>query len=336
MINGHGDDIHNQNKKIVSNFSSNIYSELDFTGLHNHLSASLSLIHSYPEPDAKSLIELLGKKRKVNSSHILVTNGAVEAIYLIAQTFRGYASNIIVPTFSEYEDACKIHKHDLHFSETLDNLKSNEPELVWICNPNNPTGHIYSKLYLKDLIVRYPEKYFIVDQSYESFMDESYILDDHDVTSYPNLILLHSMTKTYAIPGLRLGYIIANESLIEKIKNNSMPWAINQLAIEAGKYVLNNYNSNLDLISHLKETNRLMSALSSMDGISVLPSQTHFFLCKLHNKKANALKEYLITNFGILIRDASNFRGLDESYFRLATQSSEENDELVKAIKSWI
>ena len=144
MINGHGDDIYRHERKIVSNFSSNIYGRQDLSALQNHLCSCIQTIHSYPEPDAYSLVELLAGKNDIQLSNILVTNGAVEAIYLIAQTFRGKKSCVITPTFSEYEDACYINEHTLSFAASLSQINK-DAELVWLCNPNNPTGSVCHK-----------------------------------------------------------------------------------------------------------------------------------------------------------------------------------------------
>lgn len=335
MINGHGDDIYKCERKIGCNFSSNIYSRQDFSALQNHLCSCIQAIHSYPEPDACSLVELLAEKNNIQPSNVLVTNGAVEAIYLIAQVFREKRSAIIIPTFSEYEDACRINKHELSFSASLSPINK-DTELIWLNNPNNPNGNVYHKQYLDKFISGHPDICFVIDQSYEAFTDKQYTFTASEALAHKNVILLHSMTKSYAIPGLRLGYITACSKLIEKMKDFRMPWSVNQLAIEAGKYLLRKGKADFDLKTYLAETNRLMTELSSIEGLAVQPSHTHFFLCRLIDRKASDLKQYLIDNHGILIRDASNFRGLDESFFRIATQSEEENNLLVKAIKEWI
>lgn len=335
MINGHGDDIYEYEREIASNFSSNIYSRQDLSALQNHLCSCIQTIHSYPEPDAHSLTELLAEKNNIQPSETLVTNGAVEGIYLIAQAFREKRSTIITPTFSEYEDACQINEHKLSFSASLSQLEK-DVDLIWLCNPNNPTGNVYHKEYLDKLITANPDVYFVIDQSYESFTDQQYMFAVEEGIKYKNIILLHSMTKSYAIPGLRLGYITACSELIKKIAAYRMPWSVNQLAIESGKYLLNMDRLGFDLEAYLTETKRLMMKLDAIDGLVVLPTNTHFFLCELIKRKASDLKEYLIEKHGILIRDAANFRGLDESFFRIATQSRKENDQLVKAIKKWI
>jgi len=331
MINGHGDDIYG--KEIVSNFSSNIYKGFDMSLLYSHLCKHISSIHSYPEPDANSLAAIISKKNNILSENICLTNGATEAIYLIAQAFRNKKSSILIPTFSEYEDACLINGHRLQFITSLSNFKG-DADLLWLCNPNNPTGKTLDIYQLRDIIKKFPNIIFIIDQSYEYFTLKE-TMEVTEATTFPNVIILYSMTKRYAIPGLRLAYITGCESLINQIKKYCMPWAVNQLAIEAGKYLLKN-EFPLDVQFYLKETKRFADRLDEIDGLRVYPEDTNFFLCRLSGKTAKELKEYLIEEYGILIRDASNFRGLDEYYFRVATQSPEENNNLIKAIKAWI
>lgn len=333
MIEGHGDDIYSYNKEIVSNFSSNVYGKQDMSALDEHLQANIHSIHSYPEPDAKSLAQLIAKKNNVFINNVCITNGATDAIYLIAQTFANSKTAVIIPTFSEYEDACRINGHNLSFYEKIEDI-TDDIQLVWLCNPNNPNGYVYDKDFLKDIIEQHPDTYFIFDQSYEYFTDKS-VMKINEAIGFKNIILLHSMTKEYAIPGLRLGYITAHSDTLRLISKFRMPWSVNQLAIEAGNFLLQNDIEAIDIADYLEETSRLQEELSKINELEVFPSDTHFFLCRLKNRKASDLKTYLIEHYGILIRDASNFRGLDEHYFRIATQSPEENDMLVNAISKW-
>lgn len=334
MINGHGDDIYSYRREIVSNFSSNIYARQEASGLHEYLCSHIKAIHSYPEPDARSISVLLAERHSVSTDNICVTNGATEAIYLIAQGFSGKCSAIVYPTFSEYGDACSVNGHDISWVRNLDEV-SPQTDLVWLCNPNNPTGTVTGKDILTRYIVSHPEQYIIIDQSYEHFTTKP-LFDIAEAVQYNNLILLHSMTKHYAIPGLRLGYITAHTDTLAMISRYCMPWSVNGLAVEAGKYLLENKPEAVDVNGYLAETKRFKAALSQIEKIETYSTDTHFFLCKLAAGKARDLKQYLIDNFGILIRDASNFYGLDEHYFRVATQSPEENDLLVKAIREWM
>lgn len=334
MINGHGDDIYNYGKKIVSNFSSNIYTRQDLSVLDDYLCSRIASIHSYPEPDAISLSRLIADQNQVTTNTICITNGATEAIYMIAQAFRRKHSAVIQPTFSEYDDACLVNDHIVSMVKSIDDVPE-QVDVVWLCNPNNPTGTVIDKERLKEYIISYPEKYIVIDQSYEYFTTKS-LFSVSEAMQYKNVILLHSMTKRYAIPGLRLGYITACSETLALISKYCMPWSVNGLAIEAGKFLLENGADIINVEEYIAEAKRFHKGLSQIETLEVYDTDTHFFLCRLTDKKASELKEYLIQKHGILIRDASNFYGLNEYYFRVATQSPEENDTFVKAIKGWI
>ncbi len=335
MIEGHGDDLYKYGKKIVSNFSSNVYNRIDHSGLYQRLNERLSTICSYPEPMPYSLESEIARRYSLTPRQVCVTNGATEAIYLIAQVFQGRTSAVLGPTFSEYADACRVHRHKVKPFYSLDALPE-DAELVWICNPNNPTGEVQNKEDLKALVDSHPDKLFIFDQSYEYFTLKS-LLGIKEAASFPNVILLHSMTKQYAIPGLRVGYFTASEGLTDDVRCRRMPWSVNSLAIEAAKYLLEEGDGiSADIPQLLAERERLTNLLLATGMLEIWPTDTHYMLIKLRMGKAAALKDFLAVNHGILIRDASNFEGLDERFFRIATQTPEENDKLVKAISEWM
>lgn len=336
MLNGHGDDIYNFDiQSIKSNFSSNVYTGMDYLTLEQYLCKCISAIHSYPEPDAYTLKLLLADKSDIKKENIWITNGATEAIYLIAQAFAQYRSAIVCPTFSEYRDACIMNKHIIDYVFSLEDVPE-QCNMVWICNPNNPTGKVKEKQAILDYIRSHPEQYIILDHSYEYFTVKE-ILKDNQAVQYKNVVILHSMTKKYAIPGIRLGYVVADRRTIDKISAFSMPWAVNTLAQQAGMFLLQNgFQDAFDINGYLNETKRFIGEINKIKGIEVLQTDTHFFLCRLDKKKASDLKKYLIDKHGILIRDASNFYGLNENFFRIATQTPIENDNLVNAFKEWI
>ena len=335
MIEGHGDDLYKYGKKIVSNFSSNVYNRIDHSGLYQRLNERLSTICSYPEPMPYSLESEIARRYSLTPRQVCVTNGATEAIYLIAQVFQGRISAVLGPTFSEYADACRVHRHKVKPFYSLDALPE-DAELVWICNPNNPTGEVRNKEDLKALVDSHPDKLFIFDQSYEYFTLKS-LLGIKEAASFPNVILLHSMTKQYAIPGLRVGYFTASEGLTDDVRCRRMSWSVNSLAIEAAKYLLEEGDGiSADIPQLLAERERLTNLLLATGMLEIWPTDTHYMLIKLRMGKAAALKDFLAVNHGILIRDASNFEGLDERFFRIATQTPEENDKLVKAISKWM
>lgn len=332
MIEGHGDDAYKY-KAIKINFSSNVYNHVDHSGLHQHLFQQMESIRTYPEPEPYSLEKVLAKRFHLSSEEVCVTNGATEAIYLIAQTFRNQISAILMPTFSEYADACRLHGHKVVPIYNLNRLPD-RGRLIWLCNPNNPTGEVREKEVLTACIKKNPQRIFVMDQSYEFFTQKA-LLTAREAAEFPNVILLHSMTKRFAVPGLRLGYITACKELLHEIRTQRMPWSVNQLAIEAGHYLLSSSQYDIDISLLLKEKERLAQSLLSIGGMEIWPSDTHYMLVQLRMGKAAALKEYLATEQGILIRDASNFEGLNEHFFRIATQTPEENDKLVESIKKW-
>lgn len=333
MIEGHGDDAYKY-EAIKINFSSNVYNHVDHSGLHQHLFRQMESIRTYPEPEPYSLEKVLAGQLRLSAKEVCVTNGATEAIYLIAQTFRNHTSAIFMPTFSEYADACRLHGHKVVSIYNLKDLPAGV-RLVWLCNPNNPTGEVREKDALLACIRQNTQRLFIIDQSYEFFTQKA-LLTAKEAAEFPNVILLHSMTKRFAVPGLRLGYITACEELLHEIRVQRMPWSVNQLAIEAGHYLLrSSAEYDIDISLLLKEKERLAQSLLSLGGMEIWPSDTHYMLVQLRMGKAAALKEYLATEQGILIRDASNFEGLNEHFFRIATQTPEENDKLVEGIKKW-
>ena len=173
----------------------------------------------------------------------------------------------------------------------------------------------------------------VLDHSYENYTDE-HIMSPRWGCRTPYSIQIHSMTKSYGIPGLRLGYITAHESLIARIRENLRPWSVSALAIEAGKFLLQ--HDELLCKPDLQEAQRLAESLKNLWGIIVTPSQTNFMLCRLVHYTSAELKDYLAREHHILIRDCSNFRGLTHHYFRVASQTPEENDALVNAINQFI
>ena len=336
MIEGHGDDLYKFGRNMVSNFSSNVYNRVDHSGLYRYLGERMDTVCSYPEPMPYSLEKEIARHCSLESAgQVCVTNGATEAIYLIAQAYQGRTSAVWMPTFSEYADACRVHRHTVKPFYSLDRLPE-EVDLVWICNPNNPTGEVRDKKQLLELIGSHPDKLFILDQSYEYFTTKV-LLSAREAVSFPNVILIHSMTKQYAIPGLRVGYFIACEGVASDIRSRKMPWSVNSLAIEAANYLLKEGEAiSADISALLTERDRLIEKLLATGIVEIWPTDTHYMLVKLRMGKAANLKEYLATEHGILIRDASNFEGLDERFFRIATQTPEENDQLVEAIGSWV
>ncbi len=336
MIEGHGDDIYRYDDLVKMNFSSNAWQHADLDVLKEHLMQRFSVVGNYPEPQPRSLEKLIALKEGVSPEEVMVTNGATEAIYLIAQRFHGSASIIPQPTFNEYADACRIHKHIITYENDDDVSQLPRDRVYWICNPNNPSGNVLMKGFMDYLVRRSPRYTFVVDQSYESYTKEPLLLA-REMRGVPNLILLHSFSKTYGIPGIRLGYVTGHPSTIQLLRSLRHPWSVSALAIEAGVFLLKRDQPAIaDLDAYLKEAERLRRELCQIKGLRVFETKTNYMLCEMDDATAADLKYYLIHEHGILIRDCSNFYGLSKNFFRVATQLPHENDLLVAAIRQFL
>lgn len=339
MLFGHGDDFYNSQNEVKINFSSNVWHGANLDKLKEHLSGQFDKLTRYPEPDAATLKRMLARRCEMKEENIVVTNGSITAFYLLAQTWKGAKSMIAVPSFSEYEDACRLHGHEITFfptSEDLSDLSLEGQDFCWICNPNNPDGKRIHRTELLALIAANRQTTFVIDQAYVAFTTEE-LLKPADVRNHPNLILVHSISKAYNIPGLRIGYLVASPEKTEQINHYLIPWSVNAFAIEASKYILiHPAQFTLPIRKWQRETAEFIYQLNKLDGLEVQPTATTFFLVRLKRGTAASLKQYLWDNHGILIRDASNFRGLDETYIRLSTQTTAENQTLVDAIRQWL
>lgn len=336
MTQGHGDDFYlYKDYPIHCNFSSNVHYNIRHENLFNHLNLCWSDCCSYPEPLPFTMEKELAGHLGIRPDETCITNGATEAIYLIAQAFSSRKSGILLPTFSEYADACRLHGHKIvpiYYSGRL----PSDVDMIWLCNPNNPTGETRDFSQVQKWIEKNPSILFIIDQSYEHFTNRS-VLSPQKAVAYPNVIQIHSMTKSAALPGLRLGYVTANPDLIRQINLRRIPWSVNSMALEAFHYILGHPEEFLfDPTPLIEECQRVASRLASIPSIEVWPSHTHILLSRLRNGTASALKDYLVKEHGLLIRDAGNFAGLDNHYFRICIQEKKENDQLIDAIKEWI
>ncbi len=337
MLHGHGDDAYLYTQIINANFSTNIWYGGQSEDLKIFIQDNWDKIHAYPEVAAESLCDLIAQDLSIDSEQVLACNGATEAFYLIAQAFHSKTSTIIIPTFAEYEDACKVNKHQLNYLNWSDLRTTTrfEQGLVWLCNPNNPDGRVIEKAFLESLLKNNPKCTFVVDEAYIDFTDAiSSAIDLLDVC--PNLILVKSLTKNFSIPGLRLGYLIANRTVVQNIRFFKPPWTVNSIAIEAGKYILQRKQQFLPPVKQYKSDQKEFAEnLARIPALKIWPSKTSYFLIELEKSTATELKKYLISNFGLLIRDASNFRGLNSKFIRVATLSREKNQLLIDALTQW-
>jgi len=337
MLHGHGDDGYRYDAPVRANFSSNTWPGLDHTALQHYLSERFAVVRSYPEPAAETLAAQIAAMEGVDPAEVVVTNGATEAIYLIAQAHRGGRAAIVAPTFSEYADASALADGAVQYIDRAQFAAGawDRADLVWLCNPNNPTGEVMARAELLALVARHPQVRFVVDLAYAAFCAEEPVRAG-DVRTHPNLIVVHSLTKRFAIPGLRLGYLVAAGAIAGAVARFRPPWSVNALALEAGHFLLKHQAALAPrLAPYLAEARRVMATINWLPGLTVRTSATGFFLIELARGRSDELKRDLLHRHGLLVRDAANFHGLDARHVRIATQTPAENRWLEEALAQW-
>lgn len=336
MIHGHGDDLYRSGAEVKANFSTNVWYEANTEPLCRFLTERMSGIFHYPEPDAGSFRRAAAEYHGVQPANILAGNGATELFYIVAHAFAGGTTLLPVPSFTEYEDACNLYDHNVQFLTDTDiHSLPADANLMFICNPNNPDGRIWTTDEIRTLLDCYPDMVLVIDESFIHFAPGASTAIPL-LSEYTNLLIIRSMTKCYAIPGLRLGYMLGDEALIEFIAGFGQPWSVNALAIEAGKYLFRHGESSLpDAARLLRRQQQFSRRVAAIPGFRPLPSQTSFFLTETDYDSTD-LKHRLLESHGILIRDASNFRGLNNHYFRVNTLTDEKNALLIDALKAYV
>lgn len=341
MLYGHGDNGYTYGQGIIADFSSNVWYGGEPAGLKEHLFHHWKRVNRYPEVLAESLTERVSRHHGLHGENILINNGSIESIYLIAQGFKYRRSAIVTPSFAEYEDACRMHGHETSFLDwgDLAALMDGSPgpeklpaDLLWIANPNNPTGAVFTGL--EELIDHNPQTIFVVDEAFIDFTDSIQTAIPL-LARFPNLVILRSLTKAFAIPGLRLGYIAAGKDIVEKLKALKLPWSVNTMALEAGNFIIEHYAKIRPPLAQLLQDKTAFVRQLQEVPVKTYASHTHFFLCETNYGRAAELQQYLLYNFGLSIRNADNFRGLGPKHFRLATLSPDRNQLLITALKGW-
>ena len=337
MINGHGDDLH-QFPAIRANFSSNVALGGTHSVLLEHLQKNLASIKHYPPPSNVALEKKAADFHGVSPLQITMTAGATDAFYTLAKHFSKRFQNpravVVSPTFSEYEDAChacNIPVNHIIFDRLLKG--GTTAQICFICNPNNPDGRLIEATILKAIIKKHPETFFIVDEAYMDFAPENCSLVKY-ITHYKNLIIIKSLTKIFSIAGIRLGYFITHPNF--NFYKNQMPWKLGVIPHMAGVFIFEHWQSILpDIAHHLKLSLDLQKAVQKLNGFEVVFSKLHYFLVKLQTPCSQHLKSLLAHQYGILIRDAQNFHGMDAHYIRICAREKEKNEALLSAFSKW-
>ena len=339
----HGGDIYDKPQTDLLDFSANINPfGLPLTVIQAAQQAVLNA-DVYPDPEVQKLTDAISDTCRISSSYVAFSNGACELIFRLAQTLRTGTALIPAPAFSEYEQAFfaagthilhipLLEEDRFHLTRSIFPLLSQKPDVLVLCNPNNPTGHTIAPALITEIldVCRQQNTFVLLDECFIDFLDDPHLhTQRHRIETDPNLMILNAFTKIYAMPGLRLGYAFtSNTALLDKMNEISQPWGVSQVAQAAGLAALKEIDYVQKSRAHISgERPWLMEQLSRC-GVQVVGGEANYLFFKTHLPD---LKELLLQE-NILIRSCANYNGLTQFYYRVSVRLRHQNEQLLQAL----
>jgi cobyric acid synthase CobQ/L-threonine-O-3-phosphate decarboxylase len=330
------------NPEDILDFSANINPLGPPEWLRSVVSSALERLVHYPDPHCAALRTAVAERYAVPPETVIVGAGSSELIYLLPRALDLSEAVIPAPSYSDYLTACEaakvktrviVSREEDEFAIDLERLEVSlrGGELVFLASPNNPTGLLLDDARLRRLMRDRPRTVFVMDEAFSDFVEGAgSLIRDRP----PNCAVLVSMTKIFAVPGLRLGFAVADPELIRRIERLRPWWSVNSLAQEVGVAALRD----AEYVERTKqfvslERRRLSGALRGFPRLKVFPGHANFILARVDKPffDAQDLRDALLRQ-GIAIRLCGNFHGLDARYFRVAVRAKEENDVLIEAM----
>jgi threonine-phosphate decarboxylase len=307
--------------------------------------ALLHTIEDYPDPTGQKAVAAIVEQFTVSHDQILLGNGAAEIIHFIARHVAGQKAVICTPAFSEYEAACaayscpiefvpvSIEKWQLPVNELAE--KAVDAAVLFLCTPNNPTGQSFQE---KDIIsllekTRNLNVIIIIDEAFYDFAGDDSLVKY--VNEFPHLAVMHSLTKMYAVAGLRIGYVIASETIISQLENYRPHWNMNAIALQVAEEIARDADHAAKTRAWIDNERARMKDQLEQIGFRILPSSVNFYLLKdLELDDQKPLLHFLMER-GIVLRHTENFRGLDGKWLRTAVKKEQDNNRLIDALTEW-
>jgi len=302
---------------------------------------SSASIEHYPDSESTELTQALASKLNVSPSNLIIGSGSTELIRLAATAYFAAGDSVLIPepTYGEYELACRLvgagvlrqpapeeTGFRLDAAETARLIEKHRPRGIFLGNPNNPTGQFLTKDEVTEILSRAEENLVILDEAYIAFTRNAW--NSLDMISNGNLMVLRSMTKDYALAGLRLGYAVAAGPVVSALKRVRPPWNVGSVAQKAGVFALKADAYLKSCTQKIEEAKGFLTKELKNLGLRPLPSETNFFMVRVGN--AAQFRQILLKK-GILVRDCTSF-GLPQ-YIRLAPRTIAECQRLIEAIK---
>ncbi len=329
----------------VIDFSANINPLGPPEVLWNHWNDLFGDIDTYPDPHATRLKKVISEREGIDENKILIGNGGAEIISLIGKWLNGKRVLIVEPAFSEYERALRANhclisydfmpvNGDLNFGQLIERISSFDA--VFFCNPNNPTGIYFPKQKMEWLLEAcdFYQCYLIVDEAFYDFTGEyESLVPLFDRSRY--LILIRSLTKMYAIPGLRLGYCLAGRDIIRQLAKEQAHWSVNGIAQKAGELCLEEEEFVKRTQRFVKAEREKLFRFFHETGFLFSPSSVNFYLLKEKDSDDPCSLLKFLLQHGIVPRHTYNFPGLEGKWLRFAVKSERENRQLTEVMQEW-
>jgi threonine-phosphate decarboxylase len=322
----------------ICDMSSNVNPLGPMPELMAHLHRRLDLIQALPEVDAAAMTAAFADAAGLAPDAVLAGNGSTELIYLLPRVLAPPRAVVVGPTYADYADACRLAGVPVShvtvaaaeaFMPSLGRLKEalKPGDLVFVCNPNNPTGVLLDPEAILHVAAERPDCRFLVDESYLPFAPEAMSLAGHGLN---NLLVLSSMSKIHRIAGLRIGFLIGPALIMARLHPHRPPWSVNALAQEAVSFL----SAHPALVARfLSETRSFLDAekqllaerLHGCRWVQIFPSRTSFVLLQLAPAAVAAEVCHALAQERILVRDCSNFVGLDQRFVRISLKDADAN-----------
>lgn len=297
----------------------------------------------YPDPHQQAVKQQLSKIKGIGAEHIFLGNGSDECIDILFRCFcEPGKDNVIIcpPTYGMYEVSANINDVDIRKAPLLpdfqldlvhmENLTDDNTKIIWLCSPNNPTGNSLQRADI-EMVLNNFKGIVVIDEAYINFAQQKSFVQE--LTEYPNLVVLQTLSKAWGLAGLRLGMAFASQSVIEVMNKVKPPYNINQSTQELVLKALEEVGQVNDMIKILVDMRiALTEVFESMPTVEkVYPSDANFILVKI--AEARKIYEFLLTK-GIVLRDRSNVE-LCENCLRITIGTEKENTDLVDAMQEW-
>jgi len=336
---------HGGYSKGIIDFSVNINPCVTQTLLRPYMEMAVGEIGRYPDIQGNDLVEKIAEVENISVDHIVVGNGASDCLYTCARALKPQTVLIIEPTFTEYRRAFEVvGSHVLSLSinlldqqgiieeKLIHQIKKIKGDMVILCNPNNPTGAIFSEAFIEQIIkIQAAHKGFVLmDTSFRQFEG----LPSYFNEKRWNLIELMSLTKYYGVPGLRCGYLIATKSVIMAMKEEQVPWSINGLALEIMPQLLEDKSLIMTTQAWYQiEKGKLEKALTNLPFIQPMKSHANFICCRLLKVTGYDLNQWLLNQVPpMAIRTCEDFLDMGDGFIRIGLKDALSNDLLIKAL----